>query len=333
MQLVAGLDDDGYPVRDRASSSYIATFEPAPAGGPCAGTGAGRGDVETRMGGTVERAEIDQIERVLNHELRERFAGGAVQRGVLLQHGDDPAIGPGQLMVRVFIPAPGRPGDYGQVLAAWQDTHRAGMEELRRELSLRLPAARLLEFTFDDPGAATPRLMMPDDGSLAAEQMSGREIVTKALSLLRANYVFPELAEQAAIAVEARLAAGEYDDLDEITLTELVTSHLQEITGDPVDQPGHRHELARQRCGAGYRGAGSRGLRRRLRPGTPARAGPGRPVPAHRERGPRRAGRAADHGPVLAESAVAASAAAGPAAADSAVTDTAVTESPAPPQG
>ena len=180
----------------------------------------------------MERSQVAQIERILNHELEERFTAGAVQRGVLLQHGDDPAIGPGQLMVRVFIPAPGRPEDYEQVLAAWQDAHRAGMEELRRELSLRLPAARLLEFTFDDPGASTPRLMMPDDGSLAAKQMSGREIVTKALSLLRANYVFPELADQAAIAVEARLAAGEYDDLDEITLTELVTSHLQEITGD-----------------------------------------------------------------------------------------------------
>jgi Peptidase family S41/N-terminal domain of Peptidase_S41 in eukaryotic IRBP len=184
------------------------------------------------MGGAVERAEIDQIERVLNHELKERFAAGAVQRGVLLQHGDDPAIGPGQLMVRVFIPAQGRPEDYEQVLAAWQDTHRAGMAELRRELSLRLPSARLLEFTFDDPGAGTPRLMMPDDGSLAAEQLSAREIVTRALSLLRANYVFPELAERAATAVEARLEAGEYDDLDEITLTELVTSHLQEVTGD-----------------------------------------------------------------------------------------------------
>ncbi len=180
----------------------------------------------------MERAELDQIERVLNHELKERFAGGAVQRGVLLQHGDDPAIGPGQLMVRVFIPAPGQSEDYEQILAAWQDTHRAGMEELRRELSLRLPAARLLEFTFDDPGAATPRLVMPDDGSLAAEQLSGREIVTKALSLLRANYVFPEVAEQAAMAVEARLAAGEYDDLDEITLTDRVTSHLQELTRD-----------------------------------------------------------------------------------------------------
>jgi Peptidase family S41/N-terminal domain of Peptidase_S41 in eukaryotic IRBP len=192
------------------------------------------GDVETvtRIGGTVERAELEQVERVINRELAVRFAEGAVQRAVLLQYGDDPAIGPGQLMVRVFVPAPDNPEDYEQALASWQDAHQTGMEAIRRELSLRLPSARLLEFTFDDPGPATPRIMMPDDGSLAAEQMSGREIVTAALSLLRANYVFPELAERAAIAVEARLAAGEYDNLDEVTLTELVTSHLQEVTGD-----------------------------------------------------------------------------------------------------
>ena len=180
----------------------------------------------------MERGELDQIERVINHELRTRFLTGAVERAVLLQHGDDPVIDPGQLLVRVFIPAPDRPEDYGLALAAWQDAHQAGMGTLRRELSLRLPAARLLEFTFDDPGAATPRIAMPDDGSLAAEQMSGREIVTTALSLLRANYVFPEVAEQAATAVEARLAAGEYDDLDEITLTERLTSHLREVCQD-----------------------------------------------------------------------------------------------------
>jgi len=184
------------------------------------------------MGGTVERAEKDQIERAINHELKERFAAGAVQRAVLLEHGDDPAIGPGQLMVRVFVPAPDEPAEYERALAAWQEDHRAGMDELRRELSLRLPSARLLEFTFADAGEGTPRITMPDDGSLAAEQMSGREIVTTAMSLLRANYVFPEVAEQAAVAVEARLAAGEYDNLDEITLTDLVTTHLQEITGD-----------------------------------------------------------------------------------------------------
>ena len=205
----------------------------------------------------MERAEKDQVERVVNDELKERFGQGTIERAVLLQHGDDPAIEPGQLMVRVFVPAPGGPEDYEQVLAAWQDANRAGMEEIRRELSLRLPSARLLEFTFDDPDPATPRISMPDDGSLAAEQMSGREIVAAVLPLLRANYVLPELAEQAAAAVEARLAAGEYDDLDEVTLTELVTSHLQEITGD-------RHLALR---------LGGGPAPRRERPGEPAEPG------------------------------------------------------------
>jgi hypothetical protein len=184
------------------------------------------------MGGTVERADKDRLERVINRTVKERFSAGAVERAVVLEHGDDPAIEPGQLMVRVFVPEPEEPADHEQALAAWQEAHRAGMDTMRRELSLRLPSARLLEFTFDDPGETMPRITMPDDGSLAAEQMSGREIVTTALSLLRANYVFPEVAEQAATAVEARLAAGEYDNLDEITLTELLTSQLQEVTGD-----------------------------------------------------------------------------------------------------
>jgi Peptidase family S41/N-terminal domain of Peptidase_S41 in eukaryotic IRBP len=180
----------------------------------------------------VEQAAKERVERVINHKVKELFGAGAARRAVLLEDGDDPAVGPGQLMVRVFLQAPRDPAEYERVLAAWQENNQAAMDGLRRELSLRLPSARLLEFTFDDPGAATPRITMPDDGRLAAEQMSSREIVTAAMSLLRANYVFPEVAGQAATAVEARLAAGEYDNLDEITLTDLLTSHLQEITGD-----------------------------------------------------------------------------------------------------
>ena len=214
----------------------------------------------------MERAEKDQIERAINHTVRDRFTAGAVQRAVLLEHGEDPGIGPGQLMVRVFVPAPDEPAEYEQALAGWQQAHQAGMDQLRRELSLRLPSARLLEFTFDDPGAATPRISVPDDGSLAAEQMSGRDIVTTALELLRANYVFPEVAERAAAAVEARLAAGEYDGLDEIALTELVTRHLQDVTGD-------RH--LRLRLGGGP-GPG---------PGGPRPGGPG-PGPGRRPGGP-----------------------------------------------
>ena len=243
------------------------------------GTGARRSvETVTRKGGAVERAEKDQIERVINHELKERFGRGAVQRAVLLEHGDDPAIEPGQLMVRVFVPAPDEPADYEQALAAWQDAHRAGMEEMRRELSLRLPAARLLEFTFDDPGADTPRITMPDDGSLAAEQMSGREIVTTALSLLRANYVFPEVAEQAATAVEARLAAGEYDDLDEITLTELLTRHLQDAhRGQAPEAAPRRRPAARGPAVPGPRPGGPAARRPGRRHAGRNRAGAGQP--------------------------------------------------------
>jgi hypothetical protein len=177
----------------------------------------------------MERAEQAMVERVINHEMQERFTAGAVRRAVLLQHGDDPAIEPGQLLVRVFVEASDEPG-----LTAWQSAHQGGIDAIRRELSLRLPAARLLEFTIDSPGdqPGAPRISVPDDGSLAAEQLSGREIVTKALEVLRANYVFPEQAGQAATTIEARLEAGEYDDLDEITLTERLTRDLQEITGD-----------------------------------------------------------------------------------------------------
>jgi len=211
------------------------------------------------MEADVDQAELEQLQRAIDHEMRERFGAGAVQRAVLLRPGDDPAIEPGQLMVRVFLPPPGEGEDYDQALAAWRDAHQAGMDALRRELSLHLPAARLLEFTFGDADAGTPRILMPDDGSLAAEQLSGREIVTTALALLRANYVFPELADRAATAVEARLAAGEYDDLDEITLTELVTSHLREVCDD-------KHLALRLGGGPGP----GRG-----RPGGPGPGGPG----------------------------------------------------------
>jgi peptidase S41-like protein len=182
------------------------------------------------MEAAMDEAQRERIQRAIDYEVRERFLPGAVERAVVLQHGDDPAVGPGQLLVRVFIPAPGEPQNYAEALAGWQASHQAGIDEMRRELSLRLPSARLLEFTFDAPD--TPRIAVPDDGTLAAEQMSGREIVTAALALLRANYVFPELAGTTASTIEARLAAGEYDNLDEITLTERLTRHLQEATAD-----------------------------------------------------------------------------------------------------
>ena len=214
----------------------------------------------------MERAAIDRIEHQIDREVKARFPDGAVQRVALLGRGDDPAIEPEELLVRVFIKAAGGPQDSQRSLDAWQHAHEARMRQLRRELSLRLPAARLLEFTVDgasDPAAA-PRITMPDDPGLTAEPLSGRETVQAALRLLRAGYVFPDRAEQAATAIEARLAAGEYDGLDEAVLAERLTAQLQEICAD-------KHLRVR--------------LRDPDRREPPAPAGPPGPGPSRRDRG------------------------------------------------
>jgi Peptidase family S41/N-terminal domain of Peptidase_S41 in eukaryotic IRBP len=62
--------------------------------------------------------------------------------------------------------------------------------------------------------------------------VESREIVSTALGLLRAHYVFPDRAEQAAAAVEAKMAAGDYDGLDEDTLASRLTADLYEVCGD-----------------------------------------------------------------------------------------------------
>ena len=115
----------------------------------------------------MERPVIDRLERRIDREVKARFGSGVVRRVTLLQHDDDAAIEPGDLLVRVVIEAAGGPEDYQRSLDEWAQAHQTGMKRLRRELSLRLPEARLLEFTMDGPGG-TARITMPDDPARCA---------------------------------------------------------------------------------------------------------------------------------------------------------------------
>ena len=208
-----------------------------------------------------------------------------MRRVALRQTQDDPE----ELLVRVFIGITDGSQDPRRSLEKWAQAHEKGMKRLRRELSLRLPEARLLEFTVDDgdPDAA-PRITMPDDPALTSEPVSAREAVETALALMRAGYVFPDRAEQAAAAIEARLAAGEYDDLDEAALAERLTSQLDEICADKhlrvrampprPPRPGPARSPARPRTPAGPRRAGDGpgppgGPRSRVIPATTAFTG------------------------------------------------------------
>ncbi|MEU9002402.1 S41 family peptidase [Streptomyces sp. NPDC048551] len=58
------------------------------------------------------------------------------------------------------------------------------------------------------------------------------EIIEQALLRIEAGYVFPEKAAATGVAIRRRLADGAYDGLDERTLCETVTKHLQEVCPD-----------------------------------------------------------------------------------------------------
>jgi len=97
------------------------------------------------------KTAIDHIQQMVNDEVKERFPGGAVRRVELLQHGDDPAVEPGGLLVRVLIEASGEPKSSWECLEAWSREHRTKIMEFRRELAERLPQVSQLEVTVDDP--------------------------------------------------------------------------------------------------------------------------------------------------------------------------------------
>ena len=97
----------------------------------------------------VDRDVLDTIEREIDQEVRARFPGTAVRRAVLLQYGDDPEIGPGDLWVRVLLDADG-PEDYEETLTAFDQANKTAREQFTGYLAEKLPEIRLAEYTFSN---------------------------------------------------------------------------------------------------------------------------------------------------------------------------------------
>ena len=96
--------------------------------------------------------DVEEVARFIDHAVKQRFQPDVV-RTELLRNDEVP----GELIVRVYLPE-------SSDLVPWAEAHRESMEVFRQDLSLRLPSAKLLEFTSDVPGAAV--IALPDDGSL-----------------------------------------------------------------------------------------------------------------------------------------------------------------------
>jgi hypothetical protein len=101
--------------------------------------------------------------------VKEHFPDGGVQRVALLQHGDDPSVEPGDLLVRVFI----EEAEEAPSHRAWHRDHETMIGELQREITEKLPGASHLEFWFGEngrQGKIRHRLGSPPDDPARSEQ-------------------------------------------------------------------------------------------------------------------------------------------------------------------
>jgi len=81
----------------------------------------------------MDQPVIGQIEQQIDGEVKGRFPG-AVRQVAVLQHGDDPVIEPGEMLVRVIIEAPEGPEGQQQALEAFEQAHRAAIGQFRDDL-------------------------------------------------------------------------------------------------------------------------------------------------------------------------------------------------------
>jgi hypothetical protein len=125
------------------------------------------GESQPRAG--LDRAALDQLQRGLDDQVREQFPHAGVQRVTLLQHGDDPRVEPGDLLVRVFIEAAGDTRSW----RAWNRDHETMIRELQREIAEQLPGASYLELLGsgeDGPkGQSRQRLVAPPENPASRE--------------------------------------------------------------------------------------------------------------------------------------------------------------------
>jgi hypothetical protein len=76
----------------------------------------------------MEQAEVESARRRVQNAAREYFPDGAVQEVTLLQYGDDPRVEPGQLVVRVVIPADAADAAEAGPSAAGGESARVGRD-------------------------------------------------------------------------------------------------------------------------------------------------------------------------------------------------------------
>jgi hypothetical protein len=123
----------------------------------------------------------------LEKHVRSVFPDGVISRVQVLEYGDDPAVEPGDVAVRVFLPRPDQPGIGGadeEIVGSFEKANRERLKKLNDELP-RVIA--WVEFQADSPDGAEKRrrhVLKIGRGGRAAKPLDEAEELTPVMTRL-----------------------------------------------------------------------------------------------------------------------------------------------------
>src|ERR1700685_1122496 len=98
----------------------------------------------------MDQVTKERVQRELKQEA-DKLLGGTVREVAVLESGDDPVVGAGEVMVRVLTAE--QPGERDE------PPKQEAMKQLRHEIAERLPEVRRLEVKSDVPGGKQKRFL------------------------------------------------------------------------------------------------------------------------------------------------------------------------------
>jgi hypothetical protein len=107
----------------------------------------------------VDQEDKEHLERAIEDLLNRRFGEGVVQKAEVLQHGDEPVIEPGQVIVRVILNPTGE--DPHETIEAFEKAHQDTITELRARIAQNMPFIGRLQFTVPSEEGKHPLITMP----------------------------------------------------------------------------------------------------------------------------------------------------------------------------
>jgi len=121
----------------------------------------------------MDQETVHQIQRQLEEEAARRFPAGLIRGVAVLQPGDDAAVEPRGLLVRVLLQADNAQS-YERQLDEFMYASKAAMTEFRRYIARNAPEAAQLEFTLDESaGPKSTRAVLSLRPSTAEEDSPG----------------------------------------------------------------------------------------------------------------------------------------------------------------